>query len=212
LQTTGLRRGALVLLVSAIALLAAGQVIATAAWQQSAAHDHEDEPPRQREHYSRGLVYYQPPDVRLVDMTGAEVRLVSALNYTGPILLQFIFTTCPTICPVLSGTWAAAQDTFGAELERIRMLSISIDPEHDTPARLQEYAQRFKAKPQWRFLTGKRADLVSVQRAFDVYQGNKMRHQPITFLRASPTEPWVRLNGFMSAAELVAEYRRLMAR
>src|SRR5262249_40259116 len=154
LQTTGLRRVALVLLLSAIALLATGHVIATAAWQQSAAHDHEDEPPRQREHYSRGLVYYQPPDVRLVDMTGAEVRLVSALTYAGPILLQFIFTTCPTICPVLSGTWAAAQDTFGAELERIRMLSISIDPEHDTPARLQEYAQRFKAKPQWRFLTG----------------------------------------------------------
>ena len=87
-----------------------------------------------------------------------------------------------------------------------------VAPEHDTPARLQAYAQRFKAKPQWRFLTGKRADLVSVQRAFDVNQGNKMQHQPITFLRTSPTEPWVRLNGFMSAAELVAEYRRLMAR
>jgi len=198
-QTTGLHRVALALLVSAITLLAA-------------AHAHEDEPPQQREHYSRGLVYYQPPDVRLVDMTGAEVRLVSVLDYAGPILLQFIFTTCPTICPVLSGTWAAAQDAFEAELERMRMLSISIDPEHDTPARLQEYAQRFKAKPQWWFLTGKRADLVRVQRAFDVYQGNKMWHQPITFLRASPTEPWVRLNGFLSAAELVAEYRRLMSR
>jgi len=212
-KITGLRRTALALLLSAVALLAVGKVIATAAWQQSAAHDHEhDAPPQRWEHYSRGLVYYQPPDVWLVDMTGAEVRLVSALNYAGPILLQFIFTTCPTICPVMSGTWAAAQDTFGAELERIRMLSISIDPEYDTPTRLQEYAQRFKAKSQWWFLTGKREDLVSVQRAFDVYQGNKMQHQPITFLRASPTEPWVRLNGFMSAAELVAEYRRLMAR
>jgi protein SCO1/2 len=132
------------------------------------------------------------------------------LNYEGPVLLQFIFTTCPTICPVMSSTFSAAQDQLGPDPDHVRMISISIDPEHDTPARLREYAQKFNAKPQWHFLTGKLDDVVAVQKAFDAYRGSKMRHEPITFLRASPKEPWVRLNGLMSAAALVAEYHRLM--
>ncbi len=51
-----------------------------------------------------------------------------------------------------------------------------------------------------------------MQKAFDAYLGNKMRHQPLTFLHASPEAPWVRLDGFMSAQSLVAEYHRLMER
>jgi len=52
----------------------------------------------------------------------------------------------------MSASFAAAQDKLGPELDRLRMVSISIDPEHDTPARLQEYAQKFKARRQWLFL------------------------------------------------------------
>jgi protein SCO1/2 len=111
----------------------------------------------------------------------------------------------------MSGVFAAVQDQFGDELAQVHLLSITIDPEYDTPERLQEYARQFKAGQHWRFLTGKRADLVAVQKAFDVYRGNKMRHEPTTYLRASPDAPWVRLDGLMSAAELLAECRRLMA-
>jgi len=143
-------------------------------------------------------------------MTGAAVALRSVLNHEGPVLLQFIFTTCPTTCPVLSEVFAVAQDTLGPELHNVRMVSISIDPEHDTPARLQEYAQKFRAKQQWRFLTGKRQDIVAVQKAFEAYWTNKMRHAPRTYLRAAPDAPWVRLDGFVSATELVAEYYHLL--
>jgi protein SCO1/2 len=132
------------------------------------------------------------------------------LNHAGPVLLQFIFTTCPTTCPVLSEVFAVAQDTLGPELHNVRMVSISIDPEHDTPARLQEYAQRFRAKQQWRFLTGKRAAIVAVQKAFEASWTNKMRHAPRTYMRAAFDAPWVRLDGFVSATDLVAEYYRLL--
>jgi protein SCO1/2 len=153
---------------------------------------------------------YDPPDVTLVDMTGTAVALRSVLNHAGPVLLQFIFTTCPTTCPVLSEVFAVAQDTLGPELHNVRMVSISIDPEHDTPARLQEYAQRFRAKQQWRFLTGKRAAIVAVQKAFEASWTNKMRHAPRTYMRAAFDAPWVRLDGFVSATDLVAEYYRLL--
>jgi protein SCO1/2 len=131
------------------------------------------------------------------------------LKHDGPVLLQFIFTTCPTICPVMSGAFSAAQGKLGADAARVRMVSISIDPEQDTPERLREYARKFKAGPQWLFLTGDLDAVVSVQKSFDAYRGAKMRHEPLTFMRAAPGKPWVRLDGLMSAAQLVAEYRRL---
>src|SRR5215472_506696 len=88
--------------------------------------------------YTRSAADYHPPDVTLVDQAGKRVRLADELAAGDPVLLQFVFTTCSTICPVLSGTFAAVQET----LPRARLLSISIDPEVDTPARLAEYARR----------------------------------------------------------------------
>lgn len=162
--------------------------------------------------YARTVVAYETPDVHLVDMTGGPVRLADVFNYPGPLLLQFIFTTCPTVCPALSGLFSATLDRLESQAARLRLISISIDPEHDTPARLRAYAQKLKAKPQWRFFTGRREDIAAVQKAFNAYQNNKMRHEPLTYLRASPETPWVRLDGFMSASDLVAEYRQLVSR
>lgn len=174
-----------------------------AAAQEAHHHDHA---PAQR--YTRTLALYQAPDVTLVDAAGGEVDLAAELEREGPVLLQFIFTTCPAVCPALSGLFAAAQERLGDELAGVRMISISIDPEHDTPPRLADYARRFRAGPRWRFLTGDLADVAAVQKAFAAYRPNKMQHQPLTFLRAAPSEPWVRLDGFLSAAELVDEVRR----
>lgn len=159
--------------------------------------------------YTRTVASYTPPDVTLTDASGAKVRLASVLEREGPVMLQFIFTTCPTICPVMSGAFSAAQGKLGEDARRVRMVSISIDPEQDTPERLREYARKFKAGPQWLFLTGDLDAVVSVQKSFDAYRGNKMRHEPLTFMRAAPGKPWVRLDGLMSAAQIVAEYRRL---
>ena len=58
------------------------------------------------------------------------------------------------------------------------MISFSIDPEYDTPERLRKYAALFNAGPQWQFLTGSLANSVAIQKAFDVYRGNKMNHEP----------------------------------
>jgi cytochrome oxidase Cu insertion factor (SCO1/SenC/PrrC family) len=162
--------------------------------------------------YTRSVAHYEAPDVTLVSIDGTRIALASALQHPGPVMLQFIFTTCPTICLVMSSTFSAAQSKLGADLAKVRMISISIDPEHDTPERLRQYARKFKAGPQWLFLTGKTEDIASVQKAFDAYRGSKMRHEPLTFLRGAPSESWVRLDGLMSATELVDEYKQLYAR
>jgi protein SCO1/2 len=176
---------------------------------QHAQHEgHGATPPEPR--YTRAVATYAPPDVTLTDADGEKVKLASVLSGEGPVMLQFIFTTCPAVCPVMSATFSAVQNRLGPEAEKVRLVSVSIDPEHDTPERLREYARRFKAGPRWLFLTGGAEEVVSVRKAFDAYPGyNKMRHQPLTFIRVSPDGPWLRLDGLTSAAQLVGEYKRL---
>lgn len=156
--------------------------------------------------YVRSIAEISPPPVTLTDAQGERVPLAAVLDSSEPVVLQFIFTTCPSICPALSATLSAAQAELG---ENARLVSISIDPEFDTPARLRDYARRFNAGPRWRFLTGSREDVAAVQKAFGAYRPNKMWHEPLTFLRPASGESWVRLAGPMSAEELVAEFRRL---
>lgn len=160
--------------------------------------------------YTRSMASYQMPDVRLVDSEGNEVALADTLDVSEPVMLNFIFTSCTTICPAMSATFSQVQSKLGEEGEAVRMISISIDPEHDSPAQLSEYAKRFEAGPQWSLLTGSIEDSVAVQRAFNVYRGDKMNHQPVTFMRNGAGQPWVRIDGFASADELLREYRQLM--
>lgn len=162
--------------------------------------------------YSRTAARYTAPDVTLVDMRGERVRLSPLLEGDSPVILQFIFTTCTTICPAMAGTFSAVQKRHGAELGGARMISISIDPEVDTPPRLREYARKFDAGPGWIFLTGSLEDVVAVQKAFDAYRGNKMRHEPATYMRVGPGRDWVRFDGLMSAKSLVEEYRGMLSR
>lgn len=160
--------------------------------------------------YRRTLVHYTIPDVRMVDADGEPVALRTALS-DKPVILDFIFTTCGAICPVMSRTFAQVQAGLGPERDKVRMVSISIDPEQDTPAILKAYAEKYGAGPEWEMLTGSLGDSVTVQRAFDVYRGNKMDHLPATFLRGAAGQPWVRLDGFASAADILREYRQIVS-
>jgi protein SCO1/2 len=159
--------------------------------------------------YQRSEHAYPLFDVGLTDMGGKETSLLKEIDAGRPVMVNFIFTTCTTICPVMSGVFSQVQKELGSESGEVRMVSVSIDPEYDTPDRLRDYAQRFGAGPQWQFLTGEVDDIVAVQKAFDVYRGNKMSHEPATLLRRSEKDPWVRLDGIASAADIVAEYRQL---
>ena len=174
------------------------------------AHEHHHGGPDQKSR--RSVRTYKVPEVTLIDMNGTKVPLLSALRDDTPLLLNFVFTTCTSICPVMSATFAEAQKQLIAEGYRVRMISISIDPEHDSPERLRAFARRHDAVAGWQFLTGSAADIVAVQRAFDAYRGNKMSHSPGTYVRLSAADQWVRFEGLTSAADLVAEYRRAVSR
>lgn len=154
---------------------------------------------------------YKVPDVKLLRADGTQVRLLDEIDDGKPVILNFIFTSCTTICPLMSQTFTQVQSRLQNDVGGLHMISVSIDPEQDTPAELLRYADKFHAGAQWTFYTGTEEASISLQKAFGAYRGNKMNHVPATFLRAAPGKPWVRLEGFASPDDVVKEYRALLA-
>ena len=148
----------------------------------------------------------------LQDTSRKTVRLDELFAADHPIILQFIYTSCTTICGVLTSTLSAAQTDLSAVRSDYRAVSITVDPDYDTPERLRAFADYFPADPHWLLLTGQRGDVSRVLAAFDAQSsgGDKMTHQAYTFLRAGPGKPWTRLEGLSSSKDLVAQYKEVL--
>jgi len=160
--------------------------------------------------YKRTVKTYAIPDVTLTDFDDRPVKLRDLLATNDPVMVNFIFTTCSTICPVTTKVLSDMPTRLGGEGKRLRMISISIDPENDTPLQLKAYARSFQAGDRWKFLTGRVKDVKAVQLAFDNYRDDKMAHEPVTLMRHSSGEKWIRIDGFATPEELYREYRKMV--
>jgi len=160
--------------------------------------------------YERSVQKYALPALTLRDQAGRKVPVSELDGGSGPLAVNFIFATCTTICPVMSATFSQLLHELGPEADHIRLVSITIDPEHDTPTVLAALAQRFDAPPNWRFLTGDPGEVEQVVRAFDAWTGSKATHRPITLLRRQGGSEWVRLEGLGSGTALAEQVRAVI--
>jgi protein SCO1 len=145
------------------------------------------------------------PQVMLVRDDGTRVSLARELDAEPAVILNFVFLSCTTVCPVSSRIMAEVQSRLGAAQTGVRLLSISIDPENDPHHRLAAYARSLGRAPGWHFYTGRLADSVAVQRAFGVWRPDRMDHPVATFVRKEREGDWVRIDGFASPEVLLAE-------
>jgi protein SCO1/2 len=179
------------------------------------AHDAAD--PHAQHHHSmapetvRSTADYTAPAVKLVRDDGKSVALAEELNDGRAVVMNFIYTTCTSVCPLTSQIFSELQAKLGARRDSVHLVSISIDPEQDTPARLRDYAKKFGAGPDWQHYTGTLAASIATQRAFNVYRGEKMNHAPVTLVRPASGKTWVRLEGFATADEVLKELRESVA-
>ncbi|MCF6252090.1 MAG: SCO family protein [Methylococcaceae bacterium] len=161
--------------------------------------------------FQRSEQSYTIPEVNLIDQYGNKHSINQLIAKGRPVLINFIFTTCPSICPVLSATFSKFQQKLGKELPAPLLISISIDPEHDTPKQLNAYAKKFHANQNWIFLTGAYESIKEVEKSLNAYRGEKMNHAPLTFLYKAGLKKWIRLEGFTSANDLLLEYQRMLS-
>lgn len=162
--------------------------------------------------YQRSLEKYTIPDVTLINQDGKKINFAKLVNSGKPVVVDFIYGTCTTICPVLSAGYTNFQKKLGADTRSVQLISISIDPEHDTPAVMKKYLKNYRAQPGWDFLTGSRENIDLVMRAFDAYIANKMSHYPIMFLQAPGDEKWVRIYGLIGTSDFMKEYAKVVSK
>ncbi|MCY0969510.1 SCO family protein [Chryseobacterium sp. CY353] len=110
------------------------------------------------------------PDFELTDQNGKKITNKDMLGKV--YLVEFFFSKCPTICPVMNSNMKVIQK----EIDRpeFGILSISIDPENDTPETLKQHADKIGVKsPNWHFLTGDRDYIGKLADQFNIYVGDK---------------------------------------
>jgi protein SCO1/2 len=159
--------------------------------------------------YTRTIEKYTIPDVTLVNQDGTRIKFKNLVNSNKPVAVDFIFGTCTTICPVLSAGFSSMQNKLDQNSSNVHLVSITIDPEHDTPKVMKEYLKRYRAKPGWDFLTGSREDIEKVMHAFNAYIPNKMYHYPLTLIRNPKDGTWVRVFGLTSTSEFLNEFKKV---
>jgi protein SCO1 len=113
------------------------------------------------------------PPFALTSQDGMPVTLADLRGKV--VALAFIYTGCPDICPMLTQKMVDVQEALGAEFgAKVVFISITLDPERDTPEVLKDYAQFWGAKPEgWSFLTGSPEAVRDVTRRYGVFFAKK---------------------------------------
>ena len=145
------------------------------------------------------------PDETLVDQDGQTVRLASALTGRRAVVVNFLFTTCSTICSPMSAIFARLRRELGEpEGKDVLFLSVTLDPIRDTPERLKQFAEKFEQgpRPGWSFLTGEPERVKRVLQALGGWVPDKTSHTPVTLVGNPATGKWIRLNGMPTPSRL----------
>ena len=156
------------------------------------------EPPK-----SNGALNYFT-DVQLVNQHGDTMRLYSDLISGKTVIINAFFTSCSGACPVMAGNFAAIQNHLGDRLGRdVTMISITVDPVTDTPAKLEQYAARFKARPGWYFLGGKKENVDLALRKLGQYVDAPENHGNLIIIGNERSGLWKKAFGLAKSSELI---------
>jgi protein SCO1/2 len=167
--------------------LAAAMIAAAAAWTGGAAVRVSAQTP-----WNTG--YF--PDVELTTQHGERVRFADLIK-GRTVAIELIYTTCKYVCPLETARLAQVQTQLGDRMGRdVFFYSITIDPEYDTPAVLNAYAERYHAGPGWLFLTGRLADIDLLSKKLGLYAPpdpeNKDGHVAMLLIGNETTGQWIR--------------------
>jgi cytochrome oxidase Cu insertion factor (SCO1/SenC/PrrC family) len=144
------------------------------------------------------------PDTTVYDQDGKKLRFYSDLVKGRTVAINFIFTTCTTICPPLTATFRKVQQELGASVGRdVQLISISVDPATDVPERLKAFSARFNAGPGWTFITGNKQELDLLLKALGASAADKNDHTPMILVGNEAAGYWTRTYGLASASTLV---------
>ena len=144
------------------------------------------------------------PDIELLDQDGRKIHFYTDLVKGHTVAINFIFTTCTTICPPLGATFARVQKELGDKVGRdVRFISISVDPATDTPERLKAWGEKFHAGAGWTFVTGNKPQVDELLRALGASSAKREDHSPTVLIGNDTNGAWTRTYGLAKSSQLV---------
>ena len=143
------------------------------------------------------------PDITVQDQNGKSLNFYTDLVKGKVVAINFVFTTCTTICPPLTATFRRVQQQLAEQNMSAQLISISVDPAIDTPERLRDFAAKFKVEPGWAFVTGNTSDINSLLQQLGVAVTNKNDHTPMILIGNDEAGYWTRAYGLSSPTSLV---------
>jgi cytochrome oxidase Cu insertion factor (SCO1/SenC/PrrC family) len=151
-------------------------------------------------------------DTRLLDQDGREVRFYTGALRGKIVLVSFIYTNCTDICPILMHNLLDVQNSLGDRFGKdVFFVSISVDPEDDTPEELKKYSERFEAKPGWTFLTGSKKDVDAVIRRFGEFHEDFEDHSMTFVLGDVKNARWSKMRGDQPPESILPRIRILLS-
>jgi cytochrome oxidase Cu insertion factor (SCO1/SenC/PrrC family) len=146
----------------------------------------------------------QIADVPVLDHQGRRLNFYTDLVKGKTVAVNFIFTTCTTICPPLAATFRRVQQDLGERAGRdVHLISISVDPVTDTPERLNSFASKFKAGPGWTFVTGGKPEINALLKSLGAMAADKNDHSAMMLVGNDAAGTWTRTYGLASASSIL---------
>ena len=150
------------------------------------------------------------PNVTLTTHEGTEVQFYQDLVKGKVVLINFMYATCTNSCPTYTANLVRVQQLFGDRVGRdVFMYSISLDPEHDTPQVLSQYAKNYGVQPGWTFLTGSTANITTLRRRLGlrdpdpVVDADKTQHIGVVLYGNERFDRWAACPALSEPKEIV---------
>jgi len=142
--------------------------------------------------------------LHLVDQDGQAVDLYS-LFHGRSVVLHTFFATCTASCPILTRTVAAMQERYADRLGKdLVLISITVDPSNDTPAKLKAYARGVNAGAGWYFLTGTQEQVDAALKKIGQYTATRDDHTNVLIIGNDKTGLWKKAFGLARRDEIMA--------
>lgn len=142
-------------------------------------------------------------NTRILDQNGKQLNFYDDLIKGKTVAINFIFTTCTTVCPPLTATFRKVQQTAAERGLDVKLVSVSVDPVVDTPERLRAFAEKFKVDQDWTFVTGDKREMDLLLKSLGASVANKNDHTPMILIGNDSVDYWTRAYGLSSPTKLV---------
>lgn len=151
-------------------------------------------------------------DVKLLDQNSRERSLKADVIGDRIVVMDFVYTSCTTVCPVVSAIMGEVQQKLGGRVGReVALVSLTVDPVRDTPARLRDYARSRGAGAGWSWLTGSTTAVNDTLKGMGTWTPNFEDHPVVMMVGDGRSGKWTRFYGFADPAMLVAQVESLIA-